>query len=453
MAGVDAPGSATLPRKVPLEALPRAGGERATRLRGIRQELAVRVVVSVLILAFNEIFGVGPNAPGDLSLRLLAIGNLVLNIPYYLIARTGWRPRVQAYVRMLVDVTFLTAGLYDAGGIAAAQDLSVYVIVPVYTALMFSSTASLVATGYATVSYLLVVAGQTLGWLPMSRPPLPNAGGIVAFNLLIVNVVGVMAAWLAERYRQSRREVRALYRELERAHDASLRLAGEIQRTARLYALGEVVAGITHEMRNVLMAATSHNHLLRRRLVNAEPETQRHAEQVEHSLANAARILNNVLETARQPSSERVRVVVPDVARRVVDLKGYDVRRDGIALRVTFPPTFPAVVAVPFQLEQVLLNLVSNAHEALRGMRDATIVIAGVVDRGQAAIEVRDNGPGIPDEILPRIFEPFYTTKPDGTGLGLAISAGIVRDSGGELTAANRPGGGAVFRLTLPVAP
>jgi two-component system C4-dicarboxylate transport sensor histidine kinase DctB len=160
-----------------------------------------------------------------------------------------------------------------------------------------------------------------------------------------------------------------------------------------------------------------------------------------------------VLETARQPSSERVRVIVPDIARRVVDLKGYDVRRHGIALRVEFPATFPAVIAVPFQLEQVLLNLVSNAHEALRGTRRGTIVIAGVVDRGQAVIEVRDNGPGIPDEVLPRIFEPFYTTKPDGTGLGLAISAGIVRDSGGELTAANRPEGGAVFRLTLPVAP
>jgi C4-dicarboxylate-specific signal transduction histidine kinase len=119
-----------------------------------------------------------------------------------------------------------------------------------------------------------------------------------------------------------------------------------------------------------------------------------------------------------------------------------------------FPPAFPAVVAVPFQLEQVLLNLVSNAHDALHGVREGgTILIIGVVDRGRAVTEVRDNGPGIPDDVLPRIFEPFYTTKADGTGLGLAISAGIVRDSGGDLTAANRPEGGAVFRLALPVAP
>jgi C4-dicarboxylate-specific signal transduction histidine kinase len=79
-------------------------------------------------------------------------------------------------------------------------------------------------------------------------------------------------------------------------------------------------------------------------------------------------------------------------------------------------------------------------------------VIAGVVAGGYAIAEVRDTGPGIPADVLPRIFEPFYTTKTAGTGLGLAISAGIVHDSGGELTAANRPEGGAVFRVALPVA-
>lgn len=176
-------------------------------------------------------------------------------------------------------------------------------------------------------------------------------------------------------------------------------------------------------------------------------------DQVEYGLTSAARILSNVLETARQPSSDRGPVSMPDIVRRVVDLKGYDVRRDGIALRVDFPSSFPAVIASAFQLEQVLLNLVSNAHEALRGARrGGAIMIAGVVDDGRAVVEVRDDGSGIPPDALPRIFEPFYTTKSSGTGLGLAISAGIVRDAGGELTAENRSGGGAVFRLAFPAA-
>ncbi|HEV8143636.1 MAG TPA: ATP-binding protein [Methylomirabilota bacterium] len=419
----------------------------------IVSELAVRAVVAVLLLAFNELFGVGPNPRGDIALRTLGILTLLLNIPYYVIARTGWRLRVQAYVRMLVDITLVTAGIYDAGGLAAAQDLSVYVIIPVYAALMLSSTAALVATAYATVAFIAVVVAQALGWLPTFRPPLPNALGVTAFNLGVVNVVAVMTAWLSLQYRRSRRQVTELNRELERAHDASLRLAGEIQRTSRLDALGEVVAGITHEMRNVIMAAISHVHLLRRRLTDADAETRRHVDQVEYSLTSAARILGNVLETARQPSSERGPVSIPDIVRRVVDLKGYDVRRDGITLRVDFPSPFPPVIASAFQLEQVILNLVSNAHEALRGARrGGAIMIAGVVDDGKAVVEVRDDGPGIPSDALPRIFEPFYTTKSSGTGLGLAISAGIVRDAGGELTARNRSGGGAVFRLAFPVA-
>ena len=453
MARVDAPEAPTIPSPAPVDSAAAAGSERVARLRGIRHELAVRAAVSTLILVFNEVAGIGPGERGAAFVRALALVSLLLNGPYYVLARTGWRPRVQAYLRMLVDVTLVTLALYSAGGLAAAHDLSVYVIIPVYTALVFSSTASLVATAYATFSYLIVVTAQLMGWLPMSRVPAPNAGAIVAFNLLVLNVVGVLAAWLAEQYRQSRREVLTLYQELERAHDASMRLAGEIQRTARLYALGEVVAGITHEMRNVLMAATSHTYLLRKRLGPADSESQRHAEHIEHGLANAARILSNVLQTARQPSNERVRMALPEVARRVVDLKSYDARRDGITLRAEFAPAFPPVVAVPFQIEQVLLNLVTNAHEALResSVRGA-IVITGVVAGGYAIAEVRDTGPGIPADVLPRIFEPFYTTKTAGTGLGLAISAGIVHDCGGELTAANQPEGGAVFRVALPVA-
>jgi signal transduction histidine kinase len=423
-----------------------------TRSR-IVQELAVRAVVSALIFLFNEAFGSGPDPSGNPAVRTLAVLAFLLNGPYYLIARTGFRLRVQAYARMLVDITLLTAGLYDAGGLAAAQDLSVYVIIPVYAALILSSTAALLATAYSTLAFLALVVAQRVGWLPMPVPPPPNALGVLSFNLLVLNVVGVLAAYLAEQYRRSRRQVRALNQELERAHDASLRLASEIQRTARLDAVGEVMAGVTHELRNVLMAAVSHNVRLRRRLANADPDTREHVEQIEHALDQAARIFENVLDTARHPTRDRGPVSVPDIVRRVVDLKGYDVRRDRIVLRVEFPARFPAVNASAFQLEQVLLNLVGNAHDALKqARRHGAITIAGRVGDAHAIVEVRDDGPGIPEDVLPRIFEPFYTTKTSGTGLGLSISAGIVRESGGELTAANLPDGGAVFRIVLPVA-
>ena len=419
----------------------------------LRTEIALRGGVALLILLFTETFGAGVLGPGEAALRVLTLLTLGLNVLYYPIARTGWHPRGQAYGRMMIDITLITVGMYDAGGIGAAQSLGVYVIVPVYAALALSPVAAVLGTAYATASFLGVVAAQATGVLPLTRPPLPNVAGIIAFNLLIVNVVGLMVAWLSEQYRRSRRHIRALNHELERAHDASLRLTAEMQRTARLYALGEVVAGVTHEMRNLLMAASSHCHLLRRRLADSDVEAKRHTDQIDHSLDVAGRILNNVLDTARQGPAERVRVSPIDVVTRVADLKGYDVRRDGLTLRIDMPATLPHVMAVPFQLEQVLLNLVSNAHDALRGRAEpGAISVVARVDAQRVVLDVEDNGPGIPGDVLPHIFEPFYTTKASGTGLGLAISAGIVRDAGGELTARNRAEGGASFRLTLPVA-
>ncbi len=103
---------------------------------------------------------------------------------------------------------------------------------------------------------------------------------------------------------------------------------------------------------------------------------------------------------------------------------------------------------------QVLLNLVGNAQDALRGAPGLRVVsIVGLADDEHAIVEVRDTGPGVPPEILTRLFEPFATTKAYGTGLGLAISAGIVRNLGGELTAKHSLEGGAVFRVTLPASP
>jgi C4-dicarboxylate-specific signal transduction histidine kinase len=101
----------------------------------------------------------------------------------------------------------------------------------------------------------------------------------------------------------------------------------------------------------------------------------------------------------------------------------------------------------------VLLNLVTNAQEVLPAGGGARLIaIVGSSAEGRATVEVQDTGPGIPEEAMPLIFQPFYTTKPQGTGLGLAISADIVRDCGGQLSARNRAEGGAAFRMTLPIA-
>jgi signal transduction histidine kinase len=139
--------------------------------------------------------------------------------------------------------------------------------------------------------------------------------------------------------------------------------------------------------------------------------------------------------------------------RRVLDLQAYQLERSGIRVETDLGPC-PPVWADENQLQQVLLNLVLNAMQAMAkkpGERRLTVRVR--VDEPHAVIEVLDTGPGIPPEALPRIFDPFFTTKSagEGSGLGLSVSRGIIRDHQGRLRAESRPEGGASFIVELPL--
>lgn len=424
---------------------------RERRRRRLFQELALRASVALLILLFDRVYVTvtAYDEPSLLSRTALAV--LLLNVPYWLLGRAGRWGRTQAYGRMLLDVAFITLGLGAAGGLAAAPFIGVYVVVPAYVGLVLSRTAALVATAASVVAYLTLVILQEGGWI--GTPPRPDVGErtVAAFNLLMLAVVGVVIALLGEAYRRSRSRLARLNRELERAAEETMRLNAEIQRAARLSALGEVTAGVTHELGNLLTSAVGHLNLARRKLRGGAGDAEEHFAHLERSFEAATRIVRNALETARQPVATVEAISLPEVARRIAELKAPELRRQGITVRVDFPGDFPPVRGAPFQLQQILLNLVSNAQHALREARaPRAIEIAGSAHGDRAVVEVRDNRPGIPPAALERLFEPFFTTRPEGTGLGLAISAGIARGLGGELSAANRPGGGAVFRLDLP---
>jgi signal transduction histidine kinase len=412
--------------------------------------MAVRISISVLVFLFNELFAAILVGGINHVVRWTAVVSALLNVPYYLAARAGRLPRTQAYVRMLLDVAFITVGLWSAGGLAAAPFVAIYSVVPVYVGLVWSSTACLVVTLVATAMYL-VMAG--LSPPPPGGPAAPGGWPVAIFNLLILNVVGALTAMLAEAYRQSRLRLAQANQELERANDAAQRLNVEIQRAAHLRVLGEVVAGVTHEIGNVLNIALGHVGLARRQ-ASGQPALLTHLQSIEASCDTAMRVVRNALGTARQSSATQQPLSLASVAERIVELKRYDLRRDGIAVNLKFPDAMPPVLGAPYQLQQVFLNLVVNAQDALRARPEPrTIEIVGWCENGNAVVEVRDTGPGIPPDVLPRLFEPFFTTKSTGTGLGLAVSAGIVRELGGELRAENRPAGGAVFRLALPFVP
>jgi CheY-like chemotaxis protein len=168
--------------------------------------------------------------------------------------------------------------------------------------------------------------------------------------------------------------------------------------------------------------------------------------------------VRNFLSLARQRPAQREEVDVNAVAREAMELLAYPLRVDSIDVELDLAEGIATLWADPDQLHQVVVNLLTNAHQALRERPlPRRIRIATRTDalRSSITLSVADNGPGVPLEIRARIFEPFFTTKPvgEGTGLGLSLCQGIVESHGGVLKLEDAPGGGTVFRIELPVQP
>ena len=144
---------------------------------------------------------------------------------------------------------------------------------------------------------------------------------------------------------------------------------------------------------------------------------------------------------------------INEAVREVIALTQVEVQRNGVSLQTRLADGLPVVTADRVQLQQVMTNLIVNAVEAIRGISDRPrelAIISGEGDADDVFIEVQDTGPGLDPANLDRLFQSFYTTKPDGMGMGLAISRSIVEAHGGRLSAAPNQPHGAVFRVTLP---
>lgn len=172
----------------------------------------------------------------------------------------------------------------------------------------------------------------------------------------------------------------------------------------------------------------------------------RHAERV-------TRIVQGLLSFARQSGRNLEPVDLNQVVDETLLLVEKQLAKDGIALARRLTPGLPPIQGDPTALQQVLMNLVLNAREAMKGQGEILVetdLTAGRPD--QVRLVVRDTGPGIPAEVLPKIFDPFFTTKPDGTGLGLSISYGIVREHHGTVDVESATGKGTTFVLTFPAS-
>ncbi len=230
-------------------------------------------------------------------------------------------------------------------------------------------------------------------------------------------------------------------------------LQQQVVRAERLATLGELAAGVVHELNNPLTSITVYAEYLVRKL-EASGADAADLEKLRRIGASAQRILRfsrDLVQYARPSGRDLEPVHVAGVVRQSVTMCDHLIERGGITLTVEVDPQLPVIQAVSGQLEQVLINLITNAVHAVES--GGQVVVRARPDGPQAIqLEVADSGPGVADEDRERIFEPFFTTKPDGkgTGLGLPIVRNIVEQHRGEITVGRSDLGGASFRVVLP---
>ena len=228
----------------------------------------------------------------------------------------------------------------------------------------------------------------------------------------------------------------------------------QIVQSERLAAMGAMIGGVAHELNNPLTSILGVSELLQDS--QTTDAAQKQIAILQQQARRAAEIVKNLTYFSRPQSPGQTRVNLAEVVERTLNLHAYSLRKNSITVDFLREPGLPYVQGDPHQLMQVFLNVILNAEQAIREARDrGTLRIRLGTSGGSVWASFLDDGPGIPPDILASVFDPFYTTKRPGrgTGLGLSICKSVMKEHNGTIEAANAPGGGAVFTVTLPVAP
>lgn len=237
---------------------------------------------------------------------------------------------------------------------------------------------------------------------------------------------------------------------VERDITEELQLRDQLVHSERLSAVGELVSGVAHEINNPLQTIIGCVELLLDE--QKDPQGRRDLDVVRREAARAAQIVRNLLAFVRRSAPDRVSADLNHIVKATVDLRQYHLEQRDIHLRVQYAPSPLPVLVNREEVQQIILNLVLNAEQAIAGSKgQGTISIRAFTSGRYQAVEVSDDGPGISAELRGRVFEPFFSTKEvgQGTGLGLSISHGIASAHGGSLELCPNDVG-ACFRLTLP---
>jgi two-component system NtrC family sensor kinase len=239
-----------------------------------------------------------------------------------------------------------------------------------------------------------------------------------------------------------------LYEETCRAYEDLRRTQEQLLQSEKMSAVGQLISGVAHELNNPLTAILGYAQLLEG--AGLDSRSADYVRKLFKQAQRTHRVVQNLLSFARQRKPQKQEVDLRKVLEESITLREYDLKVNNVSLEREFPADIPSVIADPHQLEQVFLNIINNALDAMvEGSSGGALKVRILTKDAYVCVEFDDNGPGIKDPN--RIFDPFYTTKSvgKGTGLGLSICYGIVKEHGGEIIARNREEGGATIEVRL----
>jgi signal transduction histidine kinase len=315
-----------------------------------------------------------------------------------------------------------------------------YYVPTVLAALLFGWRAGLAAALLAIISHLPDIF-QTLRVSPDSARE-----QIVEVPVLLA--VGLLTGFFSDRDRTQRKEIETTTRRLTEVYQELQRNFEQMKRAERLFAVGQLAAGLAHELRNPLGSVTGAAGILRRN-ANVEPKYHECLEIIDKESLRLNRLLTEFLDFARPRPPRFQSVDVDGLLDSVIQLAFHGIGRSNVTFRKQTTSPLPCIDGDIEMLKQLLLNLVINAVQATPAGGD--IVVSAALHDGKMLMTVQDQGTGIGPDIRDRIFDPFFTTKDGGTGLGLPVAHQIVDQHGGVLTAQPNANGGMTFSATLPL--
>jgi signal transduction histidine kinase len=239
-------------------------------------------------------------------------------------------------------------------------------------------------------------------------------------------------------------------RDLAEANRTLRETQAQLVQSAKMSAIGQLAAGISHEVRNPLHVIGGSIYYLRELLRGTQnPKVEECLSHIEGEVGRAVGLIDNLLALARPQDAPFEELSLNDVVARSLGLVRAMAEKRGVAIEVDLADRLPPVLGNAGQLQQVALNVLLNGIQALEG-RGGKIRVRTTAEEAVVRAEFEDDGPGIAPEVMEKIFEPFFSGREGGTGLGLYVCYGIARRHGGRIECRSEPGRGATFTVTLP---